>query len=76
MIIKYDEYVTWQRCGDEMERSGEIRYSSLDELYEANLIDGFCLKRDWSKIEDIVVNNNYSLVRELEYAIEFYQIKL
>lgn len=61
MIIAYDGYCTFQRCGIKGVGSGEIKYDTLDELYEARQpIDNLCLKRDWNKIEDM-----YSLDIEL-----------
>ncbi len=54
MIIAYDGYCSFQRCGDKGAGSGEIRYSTLDELYEAQQpVDNINLKRDWGKIEDM-----------------------
>lgn len=52
MIIGYADHVSFQRCGY-YDGSGEIEYKTLDELFEAELIDGICLKRDWNKIVDI-----------------------
>lgn len=52
MIIGYADHVSFQRCGY-YDGSGEIDYKTLDELFESELIDGICLKRDWNKIVDI-----------------------
>ena len=52
MIIGYADHVSFQRCGY-YDGSGEIEYKTLDELFETELIDGICLKRDWNKILDI-----------------------
>ena len=52
MIIGYADHVSFQRCGY-YDGSGEIDYKTLDELFEADIIDGICLKRDWNKIVDI-----------------------
>lgn len=48
MIIGYEGFVTFQGNG-----SGEIRFDSLDELYNTETIDGICLAKDWSKIEEM-----------------------
>ncbi len=50
MIIIYEDHCSFQRCSCPNKGSGEFRFASLDELYEANLADGFCLKNDWKKI--------------------------
>lgn len=51
MIIGYKGFVTFQRCGQN--GSGEIKYNSLDELYNTETIDGIFLVKDWSKIEEM-----------------------
>lgn len=69
-IIKYSDYVTFQK------NDYEKKYKNLDELYTANLIDNINLKRDWEKINDIVINNLFSVVNdknEIEYT---YKVKL
>lgn len=50
MIIIYDDHCSFQRCGSKG-GSGEYDYSSLDELYIAEQVDGIILARDWDKIE-------------------------
>ncbi len=52
MIIVYGNRVTFQRCGAQ-DGSGEIPFSTLDELYETETVDGIMLKRDRNKITDI-----------------------
>ena len=51
MIIGYADHYSFQRCGKETEQSGEIDFSSLDELYHAVAIDSVCLEKDWHNIE-------------------------
>lgn len=48
MIIIYETCCTFQRCDRGM--SGEDLYDTLDGLYQAQLIDGIVLKRDWAQI--------------------------
>lgn len=60
MLIKYVDHVTFQRCGDE-KASGEIEFLSLDELYNSRTIDDICLKDDWDKIEDILIDEYLSI---------------
>ena len=51
MIIGYEGYVTFQRCGQP--GSGEIQFDSLEELYYAETVDGICLAKDWNRIEEM-----------------------
>lgn len=73
MIIKYRDYVTFQRCGIN-DRSGEIKYNTLEELYNSTTIDKICLKKDWHKIKDIVIDEIYSVKNDLEEIKEIYKI--
>lgn len=60
MIIKYDERVSFQRCGVQ-NGSGEIFFDTLDSLCISKTIDDICLKEDWKNISDIIVNYRYQL---------------
>ena len=54
MIIKYYDYISFQRCGNQEEQSGEIQYKSLDILYNSRTIDNIVLKDEWKNIQDIL----------------------
>lgn len=60
MIIKYDNYVTFQRCGIK-DGSGEIKFKDIDELLESDTIDNINLKRDFNKIENIIVDEAFDI---------------
>ena len=60
MIIKYDNYVTFQRCGIN-DGSGEIKFKDIDELLESDTIDNINLKRDFNKIENIIVDEGFDI---------------
>lgn len=51
MIIIYDNYCSFQRCGWN-DGSGEYIFNSLDELYKATQVDNIILERDWDKIQE------------------------
>ena len=53
MIIIYETYCSFQRCGGGEEISGEYQFATLDELYQAEQIDGILLARDWDKITEL-----------------------
>lgn len=55
MIIKYNKYYTFQRCGIE-DGSGEIKYNTFDLLINTNTIDNINLKRDCNKLQEILVD--------------------
>ena len=76
MIIKYANYATFQRCGYSDEGSGEIKYISLDDIYNSELIDGISLKRDWGKITDIVIDGTFIVSRDLDEILDKFHIKL
>ena len=60
MIIKYDDHVSFQRCGVS-DGSGEFDYSSLSELYQTTTVDGICLKDEWDYIQTIIADSMYDL---------------
>ena len=83
-IVKYSDSVSFARCGysEKMIKEWDIKtdfvgtdemiYTSLDELVNANLVDGVRLLDDWNKITDIVINNSFSVNRDLEELAEIY----
>ena len=75
MIIKYDNRVTFQRCGY-MTRSGEVEYNSLTDLYAANLIDGISLQEDWDHITDIVIDATFSVLSDIEDLLSSYNLEV
>ena len=69
MIIGYPGHVSFQRCGYS-DGSGEVDYASLDELFDAELIDGICLKKDWYKLTDIWCQPD---MEDIDTVIESYR---
>lgn len=76
-LVKYKDSVSFCRCGysDEMIKAGwsaeyrgskEEYFGSFDELYNATVVDGICLKNEWDNIETIVANNTFHLPDELD----------
>ena len=76
MIIKYKEYVTFQRCGKKEEQSGEIKFKSLDELASSKTIDDIILINEWVNIEDILFDTTFSVVLNKEDIYRYYGIKI
>lgn len=77
MIIKYDDHVSFQRCGVD-DGSGEYDYSSLEELYQIESVNGICLRDKWDTIETIIGDGTYdlSIPEELESFMVFRNIHL
>lgn len=72
MIIQYEDRCTIQRCGESAEiANGEQSFSSLDEMYEAQTIDGICLKDCWNQIESMTIEGN--TIDEYPYIVEAYE---
>ncbi|MBR6594514.1 MAG: hypothetical protein IKK83_04975 [Clostridia bacterium] len=84
MLIKYEDSISFQRCGNLIETirkynldadfvcSGEVFYKNLEELYIEKSVDGICLQSDWDRIEKICVNNSFNLPEELEEIFNVY----
>lgn len=64
MIIKYDGYITFQRCGDISIQSGERKFDSLDDLYCTKTIDDIVLKEEWQNIKDIVLDSMLNIAED------------
>ena len=60
MIIKYDDHVSFQRCGSD-DGSGEYDYPSLEVLYQTESVDGIRLMDKWDSIETIIADGMYDL---------------
>jgi hypothetical protein len=73
MIIKYNDYITFQRCGI-TNGSGEIKFNNLRELFETKTIDNICLKEDWNKINDIIIDESLSLKDDLDHIKNIYKL--
>lgn len=76
MIIKYNDFISFQSCGKKEEKSGEIKFNSLDELYNNETIDNIALKNEWNNIEDILINSTFSVVDDKEDISDIYGIAI
>ncbi len=87
MLIKYEESISFQRCGNSIETirkynldadsvcSREVFYKNLEELYIRKSVDDICLQSDWGRIETICVNDSYDLSEGLEEVFDVYGSK-
>ena len=75
MIIKYKDYITFQRCGIET-GSCELKFNNLDELYNTITIDNICLKNDWKNIQDIIIDSVCSIENDKEDIKNIYDIEI
>lgn len=75
MIIKYNDFITFQRCGKD-EQSGEIKFSTLDELYKTKTIDNIVLKDEWDNISDIIFEASFSVIEDKEDILDLYGVEL
>lgn len=64
MIIKYDDGPTFVRCSSNAATGSEQKFRSLDELYEADLVDGIYLRRDWNQIDYISYGHGTGALQE------------
>lgn len=75
-IIKYENYVTFQKSSLDLEEQKENKYSSLDELYNSTLVDDICLRNDWNKISDIVIDDSMSIIDNKDDIEDAYNINI
>lgn len=76
MIIKYRDFITFQRCGRKEDTSDEIKFSTLDELYKTKTIDDIVLKDEWDNISDIIFDSSFSVVEDREDFLNLYGVEL
>ena len=73
MIVKYEDYVTFARCGEESE---EISFKSFDELASTRTIDSLLLKEDWGRIKDFIIDGSFSYLEDKKAIEERFELKL
>lgn len=73
MIVKYEDYVTFARCGEESE---EISFKSFDELASTRTIDSVLLKEDWGRIKDFIIDGCFSYLEDKKAIEERFEFKL
>ena len=51
------------------------KFSNIDELYNAT-IENMCLKRDWNKIADILIDLTFSIIEDKDEIKKIYNVDL
>lgn len=74
MIIKYEDKITFGK--ENLKDSPIYSFTSLDDLYEANIINGTSLKNNWENINDILIDNTFSVITDKKYFKDVYNIVL
>lgn len=73
ILIKFENYITY---GKNFASTNEIyKFNDLDELYNAN-INEICLKDNWDKIEDILIDLTFSVIDNKEDLNKWYHVDL
>lgn len=72
MIIKYKDYVTFQRCGEHK----EIKYNSLEEFINNKMIDDIVFIDEFDNIKDILINNTFSIINDKDNICDLYSINI
>ena len=75
MIVKHNDYVDFGKCGISVSSNENRKFCNLDELYISE-VDGVCLKRDWNKVNDILIDLAFSVIDDKEELEKMYKIKL
>lgn len=73
MIIKYSDYLTFGRFG--CNKDEIYRFNNIDELYNST-IENICLKEDWNKISDILIDLTFSVTENKDELNKQYHIDL
>lgn len=73
MIINYSNYLTIGKIG--CARNQLHRFNNIDELYNAK-IGNMCLKKDWGKITDILIDLTFSVIDDKDEIKRIYNVDL
>lgn len=71
IITKYNNKITFGRSNS----SKIFEFKNLEQLYISK-IDNICLREDWNKIEDILIDLTFSVLEDKEELEKIYEIKL
>lgn len=73
LLIKFENYITY---GKDFAPADEIyKFNDLDELYNAS-INGICLKDNWDKVEDILIDLTFSVIDNKDDLNKWYHVDL
>lgn len=75
MIVKHNDYVDFGKCGLYVSSNENRNFANLDELYNSE-VDRICLKRDWNKVSDILIDLAFSVVDDKEELEKMYGVEL
>lgn len=73
IIIKFKDYLTIGRFNCAKDKV--YKFKNIDELYNAR-IENTCLKEDWNKIEDILIDLTFSVVDNKDELNKWYNVNL
>lgn len=73
ILIKFENYISY---GKDFAPINEVyKLDDIDELYETN-INGICLKDNWNKVEDILIDLTFSVINNKEEINKLYHANL
>lgn len=71
IIIKHNNKITFGRSNS----SKIFEFKNLEQLYISK-IDNICLREDWNKIEDILIDLTFSVLEDKDELEKIYNLKL
>lgn len=74
IIIKHNNFLTFAK--ESATKEEILKYNTLDELYNSNNIYNINFKRDWNKIEDILIDMTFSIIYDKDDIKKIYNVDL
>ena len=73
LVVKFKDYITIGKFN--CAKNEIYKFSNIDELYNAT-IENMCLKRDWNKIADILIDLTFSIIEDKDEIKKIYYVDL
>ncbi len=73
LVVKFKDYITIGKFN--CAKNEIYKFSNIDELYNAT-IENMCLKRDWNKIADILIDLTFSIIEDKDEIKKIYNVDL
>lgn len=73
LLVKYKDYITVGKFN--CTKNQIYSFNNIDELYNT-AIENMCMKKDWNKITDILIDLTFSVINDKDEIKKIYDVNL